>query len=1058
MIKTIITYSITNRWVIVLFSVLIMAAGVWSFYQLKIEAYPDIADTNVTIITKYNGKAAEDVEQQVTIPIERVLNNIPKVTTRRSRTIFGLSVVQLNFEDGTDDYFARQQVSQRLSDAELPIGVTPTMAPLTSAVGEIYRYIIEAPSSYSPMDLRVLQDWVIIPKLLQTPGLADIATFGGPVKQFHIITSPVNLRKYNLDLQDIIDAINKNNQNTGGNIISRGSQGFAIRGIGFIKNSEDIENIVLTTSNGVPVFIKNVGTVEINPPPASGILGVTIPDDSIDINNGTEGIILLRRHENPSEVLKDLKKRIQDLEEHDLPKDVKLRVLYDRSFLIDHSLETVAHTVLEGITIAIVVIFLFLGSLRSALVVAVTIPFSLLFAFILMKLTNIPANLLSLGAIDFGIIVDGAGRIAENMIRRIETANEKEKKEGLLSICGKGAKEVGKEVFFCVAIIIVAYLPIFTMQRVEGKLFSPMALTLAFALLGSMVCALTLIPALISWAYADAFTKSHHAEGWFEKVSPFKHIQVGYAKLLNQLLKIPKLVIGTMALILIISTIFITKIGTEFLPRLDEGSIWLRCNLPAGVTLQETAKLAPKIRQIVSKYHQVAIVVTQSGRNDDGTDPLPANRTEIFIGLKEYKYWADTITKKELVRMIQTDLENNLPGTYLSFGQPIIDQVMEIVTGSAADLAVSVIGSDLSMMRVKADSILTIVKNMKGSDGVNIEQEGRQAQIAIKIDRKTAARYGINVSDIQLIIESAIGGKEIGVIYDQTKRFDIVVRYYPENRSTIEAIKLLQVPSITGSYIPLKEVASIEYVDGETNIYRQDGKRMVTVRTNIKDRDQGSFVAELREKINNKISLPEGYKIIYGGQFENLERASKRLTIAIPMTLIVVFLFLFILFRDITNTLIVFACVPLGVAGGLMALLLRGYNFNISAGVGIISLFGISAMTGIMAISFLNTAIKEIIKKHEEGDHQQLKLLELKNIIIEICREQLRPKMMVMIVAMLALIPAATSTGIGSDVQRPLATVIIGGLISTLIFTPFIIPCLYWLFAIKKQNLDEDIS
>lgn len=1052
MIKNIITYSITNRWAIVLFSVLIMAAGVWSFYQLKIEAYPDIADTNVMVITKYNGKAAEEVEQQVTIPIERVLNSVPNVTTRRSRTIFGLSVVQLNFEDGTDDYFARQQVSQRLADAELPNGVTSAVAPLTSAVGEIYRYVIEAPSSYSPMDLRILQDWVIVPKLLQTPGLADIATFGGPVKQFHILTSPTNLRKYNLDIQDIIDAIGRNNQNTGGNIIARGAQGFAIRGLGFIRTSEDIENIVLTTSNGVPIYIKNVASVEINPPPPSGILGVTVPDEKIDINAGTEGIILLRRHENPSEVLKELKLRIKDLEENDLPKDVKLRVLYDRSFLINHSLETVSHTVLEGIGIAVIVIFLFLGSLRSALVVAVTIPFSLLFAFIMMKFTNVPANLLSLGAIDFGIIVDGAGRIAENMIRRIETANEIEKRKGLLYICSEGAQEVGREVFFCVAIIIVAYLPIFTMQRVEGKLFSPMALTLSFALLGSMVCALTLIPALISWAYSNAFTKHHVSSGIFGKLSPFKHIQNGYATLLNRLLTIHKLVLGFMSIILIVATLFIMRIGTEFLPRLDEGSIWLRCNLPAGVTLQETVKLAPKIREIVSKYKPVEVVVTQSGRNDDGTDPLPANRTEIFIGLKEYKYWTDTISKKELVKLIQTDLENNLPGTYLSFGQPIIDQVMEIVTGSAADLAVSVIGSDLALMRVKADSILHIVKKMKGAEGCNIEQEGRQAQIAIKIDRKLAARYGINVSDIQIIIESAIGGKEIGVIYDEAKRFDIIVRYYPENRNTLEAIKLLQIPAANGSYIPMKEVASINYVDGETNIYRLDGKRMITVRTNIRERDQGGFVKELRKKINEDISLPDGYRIVYGGQFENLERASKRLGIAIPMTLVIVFIFLFILFRNITHTMIVFACVPLGVAGGVIALISRGYNFNISAGVGIISLFGISSMTGIMAISFLNNAIKEIIKKDKIDLNQKPTLVEMKNIVIEICREQLRPKMMVMIVAMLALIPAATSSGIGSDVQRPLATVIIGGLFSTLLFTPFIIPCLYWLMITKKYK------
>lgn len=1052
-IKDILFFTLTHRWIIILFSVGLMLLGIWSFLNIKIEAYPDIADTNVIVITKFDGRAAEEVEQQISIPIERALNNVPNVISRRSRTIFGLSVVQLSFEDGIDDYFARQQVFQRLSEVELPPDVSPEIAPLTSAVGEILRYVIEAPPSFTPMQLRDLQDWVIVPKLLQTSGIADITTFGGPIKQFHILMAPTNLRKYNLKLQDVIEAIEKNNQNTGGNIIERGAQGFAVRGIGNLRDIEDIENIILTTSNGVPIFIKDVASIEINPPPASGILGYSIPEEKIDFTAGTEGIVLLRRYENPSEVLKTLKQNIKDLEENDLPAGVKIRIIYDRSFLIDHSLETVGHTLLEGITISLVVIFLFLGSFRSALVVAITIPFSLLFAFVMMKFSNIPANLLSLGAIDFGIIVDGAGRMAENMIRRIETAKPHEKEKGIIAICISAAQEVGREIFFCVGIIILAYLPIFMMQRVEGKLFTPMALTVAFALLGSVICALTLIPVLISYTFSKALNE-HKKRKWYQ-FSVFKYLQNGYSKGLDRVLTHPWWLVGGVTAYLVIAGLFISRIGTEFLPRLDEGSIFLRCNLPAGVNIQETAKISPIIRKVVSKYTPVDFVITQAGRNDDGTDPFPANRTEVLIGLKEYSLWADSIAKNDLIEWIRSDLEKHLPGVSISFGQPIIDQVMEIVTGSAADLAVSVVGADLKLMRQKADSILHIVRNTRGAAGYNIEQEGRQEQITISINRKKAARYGINVADIQLLIEAAIGGKAVSVLYEGAKRYDIIVRYFPENRNTIESLQQLQVPSANGSYVPIKEVAKVAYEEGETNIYRLDGKRMVTVRTNIVNRDQGGFVNELREKISAQIKLPEGYRIIYGGQFENLERAGKQLLIVIPLTLVIVFVVLFILFKSFKDTMIVFLCVPLGLTGGAMALILRGYNFNISAGVGFISLFGISVMAGIMIVSFLNNAFEDWFRESAQ-EKKPTTREQARHILLEVCQEQLRPQVMVLIVAILALIPAARSSGIGSDVQRPLATVIIGGLTTTLLLAPLVIPTIYWLFVGKNPQPDVE--
>lgn len=1036
MIKNLLIFSLKNRWLVIAISFVIMAIGYFCFTQLKIEAYPDIADTNVIVVAQYPGRAAEEVEQQVTVPIERALQNTPNVLDHRSRTIFGLSVVQLTFKDGTDDYFARQQVMERLSAAELPDNVSPELAPMSTAVGEILRYVVEAPPTYSPIQLRDLQDWVIKPYLLQTDGIADIVTFGGPIKQFQILTNPDKLRKYNLTISDVEGAISANNQNTGGNLIERGGQGFAVRGLGAIKKESDIENIVLKSESGIPVFIKDVASVEIAPPPPSGVLGYTITDDSVHVNNGVEGVILLRRYENPSEVLKDVKQRIEDLQESELPEGVRIRALYDRSFLIDHSLETVGKTLFEGVSIVIIILIFFLGSARSALVVALTIPFSLLFAFIIMRLTGIPANLLSLGAIDFGIIVDGAVVMAEHLIRKYRTATKEERENGIVRITLLSAQEVGREIFFSVTIIILAYMPILLMTRVEGKLFSPMALTLAFAVVGSMLAALTFIPVLISFVYNKVIS---------DPDKPFKEhrnrllefLENSYGKALSWFLKHFKktVLIGFGAVIALI--LFGTKLGSEFLPTLDEGSIFLRGNFPAGITIQENAKYAPKIRKIIAKYPQISFVITQTGRNDDGTDPFPSNRNEILVGLKDYHLWVDTISKKDLVTAIRYDLENNLPGVKFTSGQPIIDQVMEIVTGSAADLAVSIVGENLTLMRAKADSIVKIVQAMDGSEGVNIEQEGTQEQLAVNINREAAARYGINISDIQNMIEAAVGGKNVSTLYDGTKRYDIVIRYLPQYRNNIDEIKSLLVPSASGSLIPIDQLAEVHFVEGQTNIYRYNNKRMVTVRTNIHGRDQGGFVKELQKKIDAKIKVPKGYNIIYGGQYENLERAGKQLAMTIPLTLVLVFVFLFMLYKNFKNTLVTMSCVLFALAGGIIALLLRGYYFNVSAGVGFVSIFGISVMSGVLLVSALNRS----------SATQKISIASIN----EISKEQLRALLSILILAILGLIPAAISSGIGSDVQRPLATVIIGGLASTLIFAPIIIPPLYWWVNKKKE-------
>ena len=1041
MIKNILIFSHKNRPLVVGLSLLIMAVGYYCFTELKIEAYPDIADTNVIVVAQYQGRAAEEVEQQVTIPLERVLQDVPNVIDRRSRTIFGLSVVQLTFKDDTDDYFARQQVMERLSTAELPDGVVSELAPLSTAVGEIFRYVVEAPPNYSPTELRDLQDWVIEPYLLQTNGVADITTFGGPLKQFHILVDPDQLRKYGLEFSEIEAAVVANNHNTGGNIMERGGQGFAVRGLGAIKDEKDIESIVLKSVKGVPLTISDVASVEIAPPPPSGVLGYAIPDENIEVNNGVEGIILLRKFENPSEVLVELKQRIADLQAHELPEDVTIRTLYDRGFLIDHSLSTVGKTLFEGVSIVVIILIFFLGSVRSALVVALTIPFSLLFAFIIMRFTGIPANLLSLGAIDFGIIVDGAVVMTEHLIRKYRTSTAQERKSGIVRITLLSAQEVGREIFFSVTIIILAYMPILLMTRVEGKLFSPMALTLSFAVFGSMLAALTFIPVVISYVYNKTMSQPDKK---FKEPKNFvlSFLERQYVKVLNVFnFHYKKTVIFGFIIVAILIS-FGTRLGSEFLPELDEGSIFLQGNFPAGITINENAKYAPKIREVISKFPQVSYVITQTGRNDDGTDPFPANRNEILVGLKEYSQWSDTLSKTTLVQKMRAELEHEFPGVAFTSGQPIIDQVMEIVTGSAADLAVSIVGDDLIMMREKAEHISRIMQNMEGSEGVNIEQENTQDQLAININRQQAARYGINVSDIQDMIEAAIGGKEISVLYDGAKRYDIIVRYLPEFRDNITDLQNLMIPSVSGALIPMEQLAAIDYVEGQTNIYRYNNKRMVTVRANIQGRDQGGYVRELQDKIEENVDIPKGYELVFGGQYENLERAGKQLAFTIPLTLVLVIVFLFMLFKNFKHTLITTSCIFFALAGGIIALLLRGYYFNVSAGVGFVSIFGISVMAAVLLVSALNRA----------SANQPL----TKAMVTATSKEQLRAILTILVLAIFGLVPAAVSSGIGSDVQRPLATVIIGGLTSTLIFAPLLIPPLYWWVNKPKDEKEED--
>ncbi|TGK05214.1 efflux RND transporter permease subunit [Leptospira langatensis] len=1046
MIEKLISFSLHHRAPSIILAITILSFGAWSWIEIKKEAYPDVGDTQVSVIALFPGKAALEVERRVTLPLERELNSVPYVLTRRSKTIFGLSVLQLVFEEGVSDFIARQLVLERLRDVDIPDEAEVSLAPLTGPVGEIFRYTLEGTEDFTPMDLRTLQDWVVIPALRQVPGVADIINFGGLQKQYHIITDPGRLYRYGLTLSDILDAVRSNNRNTGGNILTRGDQGFVVRGLGAIQNVDDIQNIVVTAVKGTPIYISNLASVEEYPRRPDGIFEYVIRHPVTgEIRSGTssvQGIVAMRRGENPSELIERVKARIKILNQTGLPKGVKISVTYDRTELVQYTVRTVYRTLFEGVSIVTLVLIFFLGSVRSALVVASTIPVSLLFGFSMMKLTGIPANLLSLGAIDFGIIVDGAVVMVENIFRKYSEARAQRKtKMGyaeLLQITHDSSLEVGREIFFSIGIIIFAYLPIFTFQRVEGRLFSPMAFTLSFAIFGSLLLTLTVIPVLMTFIYRTKLEK-YDGKPLESQNFIFLKLRDFYGNLLaSRLGSARKTVTYSILAIVLILGFSYYKIGTEFLPELDEGAINIRGFFPVGMHLKSGEQYMGTVKEILLKNEQVSEVLIQLGRNDEGTDPYGPNRMEILVGLKDYELWREKIPKAELLKRIKDSLSVNLPGVHFLFSQPIIDNVTESVTGSVSDLAIFVNGEDLPLLRSYAEKILEIVKSIPGATESGIEQERDQAQLTIEIDRKRSARFGINAKDILDTIEAAIGGTDVGELYEGNKRFDILVRYTTDFRSSIERVKNLLVASPSGGRIPLSELASVELKDGPTIIQRQDGKRQISIRTNIRGRDQGGFVKEAKDKVEASLQVPEGVTIGWGGQFENLSRAGKRLQIVIPATLFFIYCFLFLIFKNGKYAILAMSGIPISMTGGILALLLRGMNFSVSAGVGFVSLFGISTMTGVLFVSRMIHLLKD--KDHHDPEKSVLQAAYL----------QFRPRLMTVLLALLGLIPAATASGIGSDVQRPLATVIVGGLTLEL-FTLIYLPCLFYLSIQRKK-------
>ncbi len=1025
--KNIIDIAIHKRWLVAALFVLLCIFGYYSWKQLSVEAYPDIADTTSQVVTQVPGLAAEEIELQITIPIERALNGMPGMHVMRSNSTFGLSMITIVFEDGIEDYFARQRIQERLNDVELPYDATPELDPLTSPIGEVYRYIIEG-EGHSLRELTDIQNFIIIPKLNQVPGVAEVTNFGGITTQFQIELDPHKLEQYGLSLSDVTETIEENNVNAGGSVLTRGDLGYVVRGIGLVKDLEDLGKIVVKAENGIPVFLNDLGRLKYGNVERKGVLGYT--DRERNYSDSIEGIVLLLKGENPSVVLDKIHVYVDELNNGLLPEGVKIHTFLDRTDLVDTTLHTVSTTLIEGISLVVIVLIVFLGSWRGALLVAITIPISLLFAFIMMHFTNIPANLLSLGAIDFGIIVDGAIVMMESILKKREDNPKEELKEKSIA---QRTKEVAKPIFFATIIIITAYLPLFAFERVEKKLFTPMAFTVGYALIGALLVALILIPGLAYAVYRKP-RKIYHNK-WLEKLTALYHNRI--IKIVNK----PKQVFVPIIVVLAITVGLSMKVGKDFLPPLDEGSIWLQVTLPPGISLEKSKELSDTLRARTMKYDEVTYIMVQAGRNDDGTDPFTPSHFECSVGIKPYKEWPRGKTKDDLIEELSAEYES-LPGFTVGFAQPMIDGVMDKISGAHSELVVKVYGEDFHETRRIANEVLGTLKTVDGAVDLAIDQEPPLPQLQIHANRDKIAQYGLNVSDVAELIEVAIGGKAISQIFIGNKVYDISARYTEESRNTPEKIANLMLTSSTGTKIPLSQVADVRTSTGESTITREMNRRHLTVKLNVRNRDLASLLKEAHQKIEENVTYDhEKFHIEWGGQFENQNRAYSRLALIIPLTLCLMFVLLYGAFGQFRQAGLLMIVVPLALFGGMLALNIRGMSLNVSSAVGFIALFGVAIQNGVIMISHINDLRR--------------KGTALKDAVLLGAEQRFRPVLMTATVAVLGLFPASLATGIGSDVQRPLATVIVYGLLFATILTLFVLPALYYMVE-RKWGKDSD--
>jgi heavy metal efflux system protein len=1011
MIKRVVSFALHQPLFVVLMAILFIGGGWAAFHTLPIEAFPDVSDIQVNVITLFPGRAPEEVEKQVTMPIETVLNGLPHMVRMFSHTQFGLSFIMLTFDDHTTDSIARQQALERLATADLPQGIQPQLAPLSTAIGEIYRYIIQGPG-YSTRELRTLEDWVVERSLRGVPGVADVVPYGGQIKTYEVNPDLARMRYYGLSLQTLYTALSRGNGNVGGSKVTQGSQQYLIRGVGLLRGPEDIQRIVLGAHDGAPIFVKDVAEVTLGHVPVEGIIGQDDKDDVV------AGIVVMRKGENPSEVLNALKARIQLLNNSILPKGVKLVSYYDRTWLINTTLHTVFKNLVEGALLVTFVLLLFLGNLRAAAIVAFMIPLSLLATFIGLSWRGIPANLLSLGAMDFGIIVDGAVIVVENVFRRLGELKQPADKRTFAAAIEQATVEVGRPTFFSMLIIIAAHIPIFTLQRHEGRIFAPMAWTVTSALIGSLLFSLTLVPLLCLFLLRKNIPHGENALVRFLKIP--------YLASLRWALRHPAIVIIAAIAGFGVSLAFASKLGTEFLPELNEGTIWVNANLPPGISVDEARLYCRRMREIIQKTPEVRSVISKAGRPEDGTDPKPINMAEIFVDLKPPSEWKRGWSKEKIIEEMDRNLDA-LPGVETSFSQPIRDNVLESISQIDGQVVLKVFGDDSARLRGKAQDLLKAIADVPGVQTAAIDRAGEVPQAIIDIDRERAARYGLNIGDVEDLIEIGLAGKSATELWEGEKHFSVVVRL-PEAERSLANLKKLLVDTPDGLHIPLQQVADFREFGGSMNISRENGTRLSAISVFIKGRDMGSVVADMQQRVRS-VSLPQGYFLTWSGEFENQQRAMRRLAIIVPISTFLIFVLLFDAFKSVKSALLILINVPLGLIGGIFALLLTGIPLSVSAAIGFIALFGQAVLNGVVMVSYFN-------QLQEEG-------LSPYDAVLQGALTRLRTVVMTALLAMLGLLPMALSHGIGSETQRPLAIVIIGGLVSATFLTLMVLPTLY---------------
>ncbi|MCP9750822.1 efflux RND transporter permease subunit [Ferruginibacter sp. HRS2-29] len=1026
-ISGIVTFSLKNRFFIFFMTLLTIIAGVWSYVKTPLEAFPDVTNTQIIIVTQWNGRSAEEVERFVTTPIEVAMNSVQKKSSLRSISMFGLSVTKLIFDDGVEDFFARQQVTNLLQGISLPEGVEPEVQPPYGPTGEIFRYTLQSKTKNS-IDLNTIQNWVIDRRIRSIPGVADLNVFGGAERTYEITADPVMLAKYDITPLEIYTAVSRSNINVGGDVIEKNGQAYVVRGIGLLDNIRDIENIIVDNINGTPILVKNVATVSPSNKPRVGQAGL---NDNSDV---VEGIIVMRKGENPREVLKLVKEKIKDLNERILPDDVKIVPFYDRDNLMDFCTDTIRHNLLEGILLVTVIVFLFMWDWRTTLIVSIIIPLALLFAFICLKMKGMTANLLSMGAIDFGIIIDGAVVMVEGLFvvlahKAHEMGMEKYNKTAKLSTIRKTGSSLAKAIFFAKIIIITSLIPIFAFEKVEGKMFSPLAWTLSFALLGALIFTLTLVPVLTSILLRkNVKEKNNPIVNFFDKI-----VKAGLSFTMKNA-KLSMIVAFTAMAITFFSFKFL---GTEFLPQLNEGSLWVTTEFPMSTSLTQAKEQTDIFRKGLMKFPEVKNVLSQIGRSNDGTDPNGFYFVQYQVDLKEKKDWKRKISQDELIAEMAKQL-NQYPGIVLNFSQPIIDNVAEAVAGFKASLAVKIYGSDLEKLEKAADSVCKVMKNVEGITDLGVLRNIGQPELSIVLDEGKMATYGVTTADANSLVEMAIGGKTASTFYQEERKFDIRIRYPEQYRNNEEAIGALLVPTMHGSKIPLREIATVKTVTGPAFVYRDKNMRFIAIKFSIRGRDMGSTIVEAQEKVSSQIKLGKGFNIEWAGEFENQQRAQSKLAQVVPIVLVLIFILLFISFGNGVDAGLVLLNVPFAIMGGILALHITGTIFSISAGIGFIALFGICIQNGVILVSVF-----------KQNLHKKIPLVQA---IKEGVQSRVRPVVMTALMAAIGLMPAALSTGIGSETQKPLAIVVIGGLISSTILTLLIFPLIVELFYKRTHS------